>query len=730
MGPDLDRQGYGSAVSSLWSRKARPAMNSGWDLVAALAHLSAACAAVTLAAWLARRTTAAGAAGAALPLALLLSAGWCLVIAAQGVNAHVAQVAEALRNLAWLAVVYRLFSTDGRHTLVRPVRPVIVALAAIELLQIAQGLIAPGFDFAGHAPSSARADALLHAAVMFRLMFTIGGLVLLHNLYGGASAPARAVLHWPALAVALLWLFDLNLYTVAYLTDAWPEELAALRGFVMLATVAALVPGITRRRAELRLAPSRAVAFELASLLGIGVYLLAMTALGKWLSLVGGEYARLFRFGFLIAGVAAAALILPSRRMRGWLKVMLVKHLFRHRYDYRAEWLRFNRTIGRAGSGSAPLEERAIQSLCDITDSPAGLLLAPNDHGELALAARWQWSTADVPAPALGADACAFFERTGLIVDLDEVRRGTDHRGEQRIVPAWLRADDQAWALVPLLHYERLVGVVVLVRPKLARTLDWEDFDLLRVVGQQLASYLAEHAGQDALAEAAQFDEFNRRIAFVMHDIKNLASQFSLLARNAEHHAENPAFRADMIVTLRNSAEKLNALIARLSRYGKLGGETVTEFDAGQLVQAIGAQFAVRHPVVVTECADGAVRANRDALEQSLLHLVQNAIDASESDQPVFLMHTIDGVHSRIEVIDSGHGMSPEFIRTRLFKPFVSSKPGGFGIGAFEARELVRAMGGRLDVESREGLGSRFIIRLPLLGAGEIPDQSSAQKVA
>ena len=699
-------------------------MSDGWHFTAGLAHLAAACAAMTLAIWLAGRRSAAGAAGTALLVALVLSATWAMAIAATNVDTHVAHMLEAGRNLAWLFVVYRLFSADGRHTLVRPIRPVMLSLAAIELFQILQGIIAPGFTFA-----SSTSDVLFHMAIMFRLMFTIGGLVLLHNLYGGASVSTRAVLHWPTVGVAVLWLFDLNLYTVAYLTGAWPDELAALRGCALVATVAALLPGMTGRRAELRFSPSRAVAFELASLLGIGLYLLVMTALGKWLSYVGGGFASLFRFGFLLAGVAAAALVLPSRRLRGWLKVTLVKHLFRHRYDYRAEWLRFNRTIGRAGSGSAPLEQRAIQSLCDITDSPGGLLLGPNDHAELVLSAEWQWRTAEVPAPALSAEACAFFERTGLIVDMDQVRRGGDAQGEGKIVPAWLLCEPMAWALVPLLHFDRLVGVVVLARPKVARMLDWEDFDLLRVVGQQLASYLAEHAGQDALAEAARFDEFNRRIAFVMHDIKNLASQFSLLARNAERHAENPQFRADMLVTLRNSAEKLNALIVRLNRYGKNGREALVDFDVAALARTVAGQFDGRHPVVVN--VEGAIPllGHAEALEQALVHLVQNGVDASLPGTPVFIGLTRDPAAVRIEIVDSGAGMSPDFIRTKLFKPFVSSKSGGFGIGACEARELVHGMGGRLDVESREGIGSRFIIRLPLEPAASASEASAPQSV-
>ena len=94
-------------------------------------------------------------------------------------------------------------------------------------------------------------------------------------------------------------------------------------------------------------------------------------------------------------------------------------------------------------------------------------------------------------------------------------------------------------------------------------------------------------------------------------------------------------------------------------------------------------------------------------------------IDASPADAPVFVRVATTSLHGEIEVHDSGSGMSPEFVRTRLFKPFDSSKPGGFGIGAYEARELVKAMGGRLDVESREGLGSRFTIRLPLTRLSE-----------
>jgi signal transduction histidine kinase len=171
---------------------------------------------------------------------------------------------------------------------------------------------------------------------------------------------------------------------------------------------------------------------------------------------------------------------------------------------------------------------------------------------------------------------------------------------------------------------------------------------------------------------------------------------------------------------LRNSADKLNSLLARLGRYGSQGNERCAAFELAKTAKSVAKQFARLHPVKVIHSGRCKVLANDEALEQALVHLVQNAVDASDGDLPVYLDISSDGVRGRIDVIDSGSGMSPEFIRDGLFKPFVSSKNSGFGIGAFEARELVLAMGGRLDVESREGLGTRFVIHLPLAAAADL----------
>lgn len=693
-----------------------PAASGIWASVSAAAHVAGACAAMTVAisVW-GQRQRYLGA-GWAIITALGMTALWCLTVAVEGELSLIGQAMLGLRNLAYLLAIYRMFASDGRHTSIAQVGPVMAALALVDIL-------VPAVQFVEQrlVPAAHGGQGLYQINIMLAMLGVVGSLVLVHNLYASASSSARQVLRWPALALGAVWVFELNLYTVAYLGHHWPYELAALHGLLDVGFAGILAAGALRGREPLRLMPSRRVTFQSFSLLVIGAYFVAMIGIAQWLAYAGGDYARWLEFGFVIAGTVAAALLLPSRRARGWLKVMLAKHFFQHRYDYREEWLRFARTIGRASPETAPLHERAVQAMADITESPAGLLLMPDEQGELVLAARWQWPTAEVPARALDLTAANFLAAHDHVISFDNLRGGAaGMKGEGAIIPAWLREESRAWAMVPLRHFDRLVGAVVLARPQHSRPLDWEDFDLLRVVGQQIATHLAEQQSQQALAEAARFDDFHRRIAFVMHDIKNLASQFGLLARNAERHAENPAFRADMLVTLRSSADKLNHLVQRLSRYGSGSVEKVEPVELGGLAKGLVEAFRARHNVQIIEREPCTVAGQRHAIEQVLTHLVQNGIDASGPDQPVFVSISGDGLFCRIEVVDSGHGMSADFVRNRLFKPFDSSKQGGFGIGAYEARELVRAMHGRMEVESREGIGTRFIIRLPLHSAAQI----------
>jgi len=331
------------------------------------------------------------------------------------------------------------------------------------------------------------------------------------------------------------------------------------------------------------------------------------------------------------------------------------------------------------------------------------------EDGALAFETHWNWpgqlpGGAMVPAPL-----AALIERSGWILDIDRPPSGA----EEIRAPGWMQSDDRAWALVPLTHFGRLIGAILLARPPLDRRLDWEDFDMLRAAGRQAASYLSEAQGQQALDDAQRFEEFNRRFAFIIHDVKNLVSQLSLLARNAERHADNPDFRADMVLTLKESVGKMNDMLARLSQHNKGRVEEPRSMALRDVAQMVVRSRSRAHQIILTGDAPP-VLADPARVEQILIHLLQNAIDASAPDSPVELRLSVEAGSAVLAVIDRGKGMTAEYIRRDLFKPFSSSKVGGFGIGAFEARALAQAMDGRIEVESMPGVGSRFTLRLPL----------------
>lgn len=630
--------------------------------------------------------------------ALGITALWALAVAGIGNPDLTARVAESLRNIAWLAFMMALLRRDdsaGRDRAVTMIYGVVVlvALAGI-VLSVIQASV-----------SADLVKGFAAVRILLRMMVALGALVLVHHLYSVAAPGARGGIRLAVAALAIMWTSDLVLYTTAYLSGDGSPELIAIRGLVMIAIVPLLAIAV-HRNGDWTLKLSRTVTWQSLSLVALMAYavvtVLAISAIDNF----GGSYARLAQTAFVFGSAAALLTLLSSPTIKAWLRVMVAKHLFNHRYDYRAEWSRFTDTLGAPGEGAAPLEERIVKAVADVTDSAAGLLLVADD-GVFGLSATWNW-LGTVPVAIAAETLAQSMAGNSRIIELDAVRAGDAPPAELAAVPQWMLDEPSAWAIVPLVHLNQLIGAILLARPPIDRSLDWEDFDLLRIAGRQVASYLAEARAHEALADARRFDEFNRRFAFIMHDVKNLVSQLTLVARNAERHADNPDFRADMIATLKDSVGRMNDLLARLSQHNSARVEEPVAVELMPIVERVTRRRGASHPIAVTGMRDAVAVADPARLEQALGHLIQNAIEASAPGEPVGVVVG----RATIEVIDAGPGMSASFIRDRLFKPFASTKSGGFGIGAFEARQVIVAMGGKLDVISREGEGTRFTIVL------------------
>ena len=675
-------------------------------LIALWSHLLAACLYAGLVVWQLRHWRG-DEQTRPLITAFAVMAVWSIFMAMLGPYHFLSLMADSARDLSFLAFMYGLMNgaEDGHRQ--GPVKIVYGTVAAVIALQIVIAGLIPRFE-----DVPAVVKALVSTRDMIGLTIAAGALVLVHNVYGQATAESRGVIRPPMIALALMWVYDLHLCTVSYLTHDSAEALLAVRGAVVALLVPIFAMGL-KRTTRLKVQLSRAATFQSLSLVVLIGYLILMMSVSRAVEFAGGGWLEFAELSLLAAMSVAALILLPSARARGWVNVMVQKHLFQHRYDYREEWLRFTATVS---GGQAPLEQRVIKAMADIGGAPAGMLLL-RDAERLSPAGTWNWTPPE-EAPEEGwSGLIALLERTAHIIEFTGISGGElQARGDRARMPGLFDDMPEAWAGIPLIHNGRLVGLVVIAHPAARRALDWEDFDLFRAAGRQAASYIAEAQTMDALAQAQRFDEFNRRFAFIMHDIKNLVSQLSLVARNAERHADNPAFRADMALTLQSSVKKMNDMLARIAPGAKSdrGALSPRPINLQQVLGPVAEAKKRLHPVALSGDARILALADPVALDQAVTHLVQNGIDASPSEAPVHIDFASRDGQAVIEVRDQGCGMSAEFIRARLFQPFVSTKDGGFGIGAHEARALIEQMGGRIEVDSRPGAGSRFTIKLRL----------------
>jgi putative PEP-CTERM system histidine kinase len=541
---------------------------------------------------------------------------------------------------------------------------------------------------------------------------SVYGMILVEQTYRNKTLDERWAIKFVCLGVGGMFAYDFYMYSNTMLLRALNPDLWTARGVINALTVPLVAASMARRNSwTTSFAVSRRVVFHSAALFGSAIYLIAMGSAGYYLRYIGGRWGTLVQTGFLFGAVCLLGVILFSGTARSWLKVTISKHFYRYNYDYREEWMRFTRTLSDRGPN---LGERAIQALAALVESPGGTLWQRADDGRFVPGSRWQ-SPAAGTIESGNSPFCQFLERTQWVIDLDEYLRHPD-KYEGLAVPQWLLDYPRRWLVVPLMLREKLFGFVVLQRARSPLKLNWEIIDLLEIAGSQAASYLAQEHAADALMVARQFESFNRMSTFVVHDLKNLVAQLSLMNANAEKHKDNPEFQRDMLETLNHSVQKMKLLLQKLSRTEN--AEQPRPQTVDQIVrQAVALKSAFEpHPQLVVEAAGLLVLADRERLERVLGHLIQNAIEATPRDGHVMIRVGRAAAQDAVEVeiADTGEGMTEEFIRERLFRPFDSTKSAGMGIGMFESREYITELGGMLEVSSRPEAGTTFKVMLPL----------------
>lgn len=655
--------------------------------------------------------------GGLLVLACLGTTGWAVVMAVQsqyGLPMLAVQAAEALKNVLWFAFLLKLLrmvkdSGAGGLALI----PILLYSFAAALLLLPQLL----FVFA---PTELPQPVLARVLLGGYMALAVCGLWLVEMLYRNTQPDQRWAIKFLCMGIGGMFVYDLFLYSHGLLFSSIHTDLWHARGAIH-ALVVPLIAVSAGRNPEWSFEAfvSRKVVFHTASLMGTGLYLLMMALVGYYIQAVGGEWGTVIQTVFLFGAFVVLLSMLFSGQLRARLRVWVNKHFYHYKYDYRDEWLQFTRALSQCKAEGHPYE-CVIGAVAELVESPGGMLWMTDERGQLRFRARLNMHELDADIDSELETLGAFLKHSGWVVNLEEYRVNPEFYDDLRL-PAWMETVSDAWVLVPLTDRERLQGFVLLAQPRAKVPSDWEVRDLLKTAAMQAASHLAQMEAMQALAEARQFEGFNRLSAFILHDIKNLIAQQSVVVSSAARHKHNPAFIDDAVGIMEHSVNKMQRLM-RLMRTGMAGGKPV-QITLGDLILEVVQRRSAQQPVPCWEYAGEAlvVTADRDRLCSAIENLVQNAQEATPKEGSVSISLRAEQGQGVITVMDNGAGMDEGFIRERLFRPFDTTKGDtGMGIGAYDSREYLRALEGDLTVVSKLGEGTVFTIRIPLSELHEV----------
>lgn len=643
-----------------------------------------------------------------LAVAAVVTFVWACIEAAVAViefrPAVLLTVAGLLRGLVWATVMFLILRTLRTSNKVSPSGQAL-ALAGI----VASLLFAVMFQIRG---AGSFAELLQVSA---GLMLAITVVFISEQVFRNAASEVASGLRYFCLAMAGVFFYDVVFYGMAVVDGHLDNTLWAARGFLSALLAMPLLYSFGKRfNLSVDTLLSRQIVFYSFTLATIGILLIAIFAGDYYIQSFNGDWTDVARIVFALAVVSSAAVLLVSPSIRATARVLMTKALFQYKYDYRREWLRFIATLSQSGP-DLHVPTTAVRAVAQIVNSPGGAVWSqPQPDEDYALAGKWNCEVPTNRTVPSNAALIEFLKERQWVIDLDEMQKHPS-RYEGFGETDYPSADPDWWLIVPMLLGERLSGFIVLLRPNLVPVLNFEDHDLLKTAGRHVATHIEQAETDRRLAEASQFGAYNRLTAFLMHDLNNLIAQQQLVVENAERFRHNPEFVDDAIGTIAHSVTRMRRLMEQLSAASKPPKRK--RVNLSRTINIAVKRTSSRNPVPqLVQCDfDIHVDADDERLSMVLEHLLRNAQEATPPSGEVSISVRRSNGMATISISDTGSGMTQEFIQTRLFRPFDSTKGNqGMGIGVYQAREYARALGGQLSVFSELGQGTEFQMNLPL----------------
>lgn len=452
---------------------------------------------------------------------------------------------------------------------------------------------------------------------------------------------------------------------------------------------------------------SRQMFYRSVTLLVVGVYLIGLALIGEGMRYFGVSFGRNLSLVLGFAGGVLLVAILFSEKARRRATVYIRRHFYADKHDYREEWIKLTDRLSVRTSLDTLLEAIVTGYLDTFSLRGASIYLSNGDERHF-VRVSGQGMPQEPSYFTISEELRAYLLSRNRVLNLND--------GENPLRPAEIKLFKEARALlvVPLVTKGKLEGVIMLREQLVPGVLIYDDYDLMKVMARQAAQAIANLRLSDEVIEMRAMTAVAKISSFVIHDLKNLTSGLSLVVENAEVHMGNPDFQKDAIKTIRNTLTKMQGLMQRLKEIPEgISIETrVEDLDlvARETVKELSPINRGRIEYAGTPVMSSI---DREEIKKVIINLVLNAIEASGEQGAVTLETYRENGNACIRVSDRGVGMTEDFVKSRLFRPFCTTKRKGLGIGLYQCRQIIDAHAGRVEVASEMNKGTIFTIMLP-----------------
>jgi len=536
------------------------------------------------------------------------------------------------------------------------------------------------------------------------LTYLVIALINLEATFSNASLASRWKIKFDFIGAGSFLAVLIFYYSQGLLYRTINMNLMPLRSLVFVLALGMMLYSLLARGNGVRIVVSRGMAYKSVVLFAVGLYLVALGIMGEGLRYVGEGHEKTLALGVAFVAGIVLLVVLLSETAKRKIKVFLHKNFYQSKYDYRTQWLQFTDRLASARHGD-DLMAAILSGYCEIfAMGCGGLFVRDTDRNEFRWAAGHELSST---AMVLGLDdpVVTPMVRQAWVVNLREEIPPL-HPGQE----AYFTANGIQF-LVPLHCSGVLEAILVLGRPvNENEQYLYEDYDLMKTLARQAASALLNHRLSEQLARSRELEVMGRVSAFIIHDLKNLVYTLSLTVDNGREHIADPEFQDDLLDTLANTVNRMKVLISRLKNLPEKRSLELERADLHRLAADTAAMVPGSGAISVSG-VETLVEIDQEEIQKVVMNLLVNALEATDGKGPV-TVEVGAGSAPFIRVSDSGCGIPEEFLRTQLFSPFKTTKKKGLGIGLYQCRQIVEAHGGRIDVESTEGVGTVFTVWL------------------